>query len=892
MTLPNAKMNTVLHLSSRIFGRRAEEVLKMTQNACIQDQNAQIEIPPGSGNLQNVTISDIVIRYNGEHFSRNGNDIFLVFELQVCANVNGTLINTPSELSYQILASSSGNNNLTVVLSFIFNNFQIPGIPNIPIPMPNIPDIEIPLQNSFGRDMILVGEIEQTIVGGSNDYSPTLVLGIAINIGETVDRNHFNNNYLDTLLQSASDDWVIKIESNLMNIKIEEDFNSIDLSRVINLPNWARLINHEWRRAYWCGYGLSWDYKGWRDYVTDHFREHPIWLAGAPLIEITVDLGTIDLGFGKVDLGEIEIELPLYWLAWANILVDTQNEDLLLDLYIFEADARNAFSYAIPSITANPSPIRIDTARISPDFLITHVDFSPDYFLIFGTDEHIDLGEPQIEVPDEIGVTYTATSRLISSGQGLYMCRLHYNMGLLENGSVISFFEIQNRGDGPLWICSIRIDNDIDGLFNIDLPQSTPFIIESNDSIRIKAIMNDPGDNQWHTATLVVRSNNFNNPRHLIPINGIKMPEVSGADCVDSPWGINPLVIEAIRNLVIDSTKEDLERLKKESPIIIFQFDPEPLPCPECRYYLDICLTAPIENLVFQILENGKLVNQSYSIQNAHSFSIPLDYSGKNKVKVLMNPEEIHGKGVLKLGLSRISRVGHFEQKEEIYQLATYRGYVYTLKENEIDIINISDPKNPFVVSSIKTKKVNQFKFLNGNIIIGIDEFIEIFDVSDPYNPYSVHKIWFQGPSRFQVGKNHLFLYGAKKLRTYEISRGHRPLLVNELNLKTPIKELYRRKDSILLESNEGTYKIKIQNLLNQPIEPKFTPSSELSGKLTKPIVTKVTDQDHTFVLHDDFLLKVQNDKRGILIFHKDRIPYTFRKNVFKGIESLKKQKT
>ena len=57
-------------------------------------------------------------------------------------------------------------------------------------------------------------------------------------------------------------------------VKMQEEFDGVDLGSMI--PNWTRT---DMKRAYWSGNGLDWDYKGWRDHVSSHFDEHPVWLA-------------------------------------------------------------------------------------------------------------------------------------------------------------------------------------------------------------------------------------------------------------------------------------------------------------------------------------------------------------------------------------------------------------------------------------------------------------------------------------------------------------------------------------------------------------------------------------------------------------------------------------
>lgn len=273
-SLLNAKMNAVLQISSRVFGKRAETAIKNSRAAsCLAD-------------ISSLNITELAIELRGAHFAKNNNgQVCLVIELDLRGNYGGNIINTSGEVWVVINAEAypASVNNLTIYISFQYDHFEL-AFPiqelgqeidsEVRAAIAPLMDTEIPigLQAAFGREMVLQGEPELTIVGGTDQFSPTIAVGLEISGGSIIDRAHFRTSYNQNLLQPAFGyDWALQIESSLIRNKVAEEFLALDLKEIIK--GWVRT---KWKKVCWSGDCLGWDYHGWKDYINDHYGEHPI----------------------------------------------------------------------------------------------------------------------------------------------------------------------------------------------------------------------------------------------------------------------------------------------------------------------------------------------------------------------------------------------------------------------------------------------------------------------------------------------------------------------------------------------------------------------------------------------------------------------------------------
>lgn len=870
MSLPDSKMNSVLQISSKVFGRRAEESLKGSGDvACVPD-------------MDDINLTNIVFELREYHFRKIDNEVFFVIGLGLRANYAGGSIDTTASALLRVLAETS---NLTITPSIEYDRTEF-AVPLPPDVRQRIDDeirariqpttFPVPLNEAFGENMTIVGEAELTVVGGTDNFSPVLAIGLEINEGETVDRGHFRDNYSNNLLQDENEDWALQIESNLMHIKLSEEYGEMDFSTIIDLPDdfwWKRT---DWKKTCWCGECLDWDYHGWKEYINDNYWRYPAWLAGAAVIRY--------VGFGP------DFDIPFYWLAYADIIIE--NEDILIDPYIFELDARNWMGALPFSIERDLPRRRIGSARVSQDFLMTRRGFSVEDFTVYGIDEREGIpGTPHIDVSHEhVHVNYGIRIDSYTGGRGLIMCTAASNIGELVNDRVVSHFDISNQGDGPLWICQVAIDIDPDNVFSVQLPAGTPLLIEPNDSVTVDVFLDVPeGEDINHEGSISVRSNDFNRPSYPISISGIRKATIDGAisNCHETPDSINPSVLQTIYELVIVPVQEDLETFFYTDYPIPPIGDEDP-PCPECGYFLDVTLPMLSENVIFGAKnDTGQVIEQSRSFKNVHFFSLPLPPS--EKAQIFMSPEEGKGGGIIKLGISRVIREGMYRTEKKIKQLASDGSLIFALHEEGIDIVNIANPKKPYLTEMMRLEKVKSIMIHDGYLYALVNKALEIYDINDPYSTYVFHKIPVHEEAGAHILEDHLALYDSEKLRIYQLNRGITPKWIGELKPKEKINQLIVMPNNYLLSVNGGMYvfdSLDVKELSTV----KLTKIEEIKKKIPSFEIKEDKEMlNGNLVLYDEFHLKILETKKGFAIFKKDIIPYIFRRKLIEGIRSLKR---
>lgn len=865
MGLANSRMSTVLQISSRVFGRRIEREYKESQAAsCLPDMNTALG-----------TLTDIVIELRGERFAKDAADrSVLVLELGVRCNLNGVVMNTTGEAWLVVEAESEGGS-LNIELSLEYDRFIL--ISPIPIP----PDVqtaldafirsrlepilaanEIPvnLQSVFASTMSIFEDPELTIVGGSNDSSPTLAIGLEIAIASqprdnTIDRDHFTNDYAENLIQPAfGSDWALQIDSALMEVKMQEEFDGRDLGNII--PNWTRT---DLRKAYWSGNGLDWDYKGWQDYVNSHFHEHPVWLACKGVC--TVRIRYIVIGWEDwhptIEERYKDVDVGIYWFAHADLGVE--GDSIVMDPYIFELGFRNSLlSTTLPEISYDIDPIPIGPARFG-DLVITQLQFTTDDLIAYGVDQHEGLsGSPRIEAPSDLAVNFLITPFL--SRYKNMICTFFANKGELEGDSVISHFEICNTGDAPLWICSLTLENDVDGVFTLRTPASSPFMLAPGGCIASDVLLTVPeDDHQPHQCTISIRCNDFNQPEVSIPVHGVKQTDVEpgAGSCFEIPGVVvSEDGLDRIIDLIYGYVKE---RFPEHEDLFPSAPEPDPLPCPICGYYMDVVISGLPPDASIDVLgPSNKPIESSKVFGNCHFFSVPLGLTKRPQYR--LSPEKIEGKCIIKPTISRITRAGMFKTKEKIISISVDREFVFLLHKNEIDIISISTPKRPRIVNQIKIEDCLSIRAINGYVYAQTNKTIEIFDISDPYAPDPARRTIVTEPdSALLIGKNRLTIIDSKKVRSYEILNGFRQRLIQELRIQDAIKKHPGMRNAYHLATDKGVLLLKGR--------PK---------------------QEEEFVPQDDYLLRILDDKKGFEVLQKDMLPYIFKR---KEVEELTSKK-
>lgn len=873
--LPNAKMNAVLQISSRVFGKRAEVVIKESSEAsCLEDMT-----------LLNIT--ELAIEPRGEHFARNDDDqVCLVIELGVRGNVAGTVRETTGELRLVIVAESdpASANRLTINISFEYDHFElalsIPGLGSelddeIRVAIEPLLDSIIPvrLQDVFGTNMVLEGEPELTIVGGNNQSSPTLSIGLEISEGESVDRNHFRTSYNQNLLQPAFGyDWALQIESNLMRKKVAEEFLAINVSQVVDIPN-GKWVRTKWRKVCWSGECRDWDYHGWENYVNTHYTEHPIWLACAGRIE--------------VEKWGVSLGIPVYWLAWANI--DVTGDNLMFDPYVFEADARNLLGYLIPAQAFDIDPIEIGQARFSDDFIINSIAFSTDDLTAYGRDEAEGLpGRAEIEVPQDVAVNLLIDYVIYTSGGKICPDGYPIKLGILEDGVVVSHFDIVNRGEAPLWICSVEIVQDTDNVFDVRLPNPVPMTVQPGDSFTIDVLMDPPpGDHSTHYGSIEIRSNDFNQPRVIIPVHGVKMEEMErppgSGQCFELPQEFSYEILEAIYELVYGHIRIDIPGI-----IIPSLPEPEPGPCPECGYYLDIAISGSWPQLQSEVFDPSRdLLERSRSIGNVHFLSIPL--SPPERLEFSIKPACVKGPGTMRIRISRVIMIGQWKSELPVTQIAAEREFVHVVTEAGFDTVNIHDPTNPIRISNIDLKLCREVKTRDGYLYALTGRGLEIFDINDPYNPFLAHTIVTGRASCFEFVGKKLVVYEPKKLRVYQVREGATPIWLNEFQSKEEIRGAYKIGRAFVLDVKDGAYVFRSFDSQELALAKPF--AMKKIEKMFPDIegIIRETDRPLKYVLHDEYLLIVPKDRKGFAILRKNPIQYKFRLEAIEKIISMGK---
>jgi hypothetical protein len=239
MSLVNERMNAILALSADVFGRQAELAIKNSSDmACIADIG---------------TLTDIVVELRSERFARNQDDqVCLVLELGIRAESGGEIRATAADLCLIISAEARGTHRLTIDISLEYDELRLPpvqqeqeeqeqGEPDDQIQtmlqeldeviqtmlqgwLPSL-TVSIPLQAIFGSTMELEGEPELTIGGDFNGSLRTLAIGLEINVGTAVDRNHFRSVYdpPPTGARVSKDDFFVLVESEVMEIRMRQE---------------------------------------------------------------------------------------------------------------------------------------------------------------------------------------------------------------------------------------------------------------------------------------------------------------------------------------------------------------------------------------------------------------------------------------------------------------------------------------------------------------------------------------------------------------------------------------------------------------------------------------------------------------------------------------------
>lgn len=206
MSLLVERMNAVLLIASRVFGRRAERATKNSPSiGCLPD-------------VVEADLTDIVVELRGERFARNADQkVCLVLEFAIRGQLPAQVVTT-ADVWLIISATGGGPQNLTISLSLQYDGIQaeLPTavlqqldsrIQQILQPLLTTP-INLPLQVLFGSTAEIVplqleGNPELTIGGNTNGSFRTLAIGLAITLGQPVDREHFRTNYLPPVLLPA-----------------------------------------------------------------------------------------------------------------------------------------------------------------------------------------------------------------------------------------------------------------------------------------------------------------------------------------------------------------------------------------------------------------------------------------------------------------------------------------------------------------------------------------------------------------------------------------------------------------------------------------------------------------------------------------------------------------
>jgi len=311
-------------------------------------------------------------------------------------------------------------------------------------------------------------------------------------------------------------------------------------------------------------------------------------------------------------------------------------------------------------------------------------------------------------------------------------------------------------------------------------------------------------------------------------------------------------------------------------------------PCPQCGYFLDITLPMLSENVIFGVKNDvGHVVEESHSIKNVHFFSLPLPPS--EKAQIFMSPENGIGKGIIKLGISRVIREGIYKTEKKFSQLAADGSLIFALHEEGIDIINIANPEKPYLTEMMSLEKIKSIMIHDGYLYALGNKALEIYDINDPYSTNVFHKIPVPEEAGVHILEDYLALYDTEKLRIYQLNRGITPKWIGEFKPKEKINQLIVMPNNYLLSVDGGMYAFDSLNM-KELSTVKLTKMREIKKNIPGFEIKRDKDMfNGYFVLYDEFYLKILKSKKGFAIFKRDIIPYFFKRKLIEGIKSLKR---
>lgn len=809
-SLPNAKMNAVVQISNRVLMSRAQNaIMSSAELNCIAD-------------MPEYHLSNIRVEAEDTYFSRVGTDIFFNFEVRVRAQLGSFPASPKATVVFRVHADvdEDSPNRHTLLLGISFERID----PSVDIPelagfitlmgemiAINVPaPVRVPMDNALLTDITLQGNPELAIVGGNNESSPTLAIGLQLSGGDDVDRAHFRSAYAEHLLTDEDDDWCVQIEATIMKKLVQETSSEIKDDFDDQLGSWQSDFSVDDFDGYWVREARSVDYKDFGDYVNAHDDEHPFWFIAKATYTFTQCVSATLVPIPGVPRKCFDVDVGGFGFAYADLEFRGSGADkmVVVDPYFWRIDATNPmFSWAIQSQTYNPAAVPVTSAHITQDLEIMRFNFALSKLSVFGRDNfHTFSGRPTLEVNDEISAAYISVFANFSTATKT--CTAANNEGELFGGYVIGKGEICNTGSAPLSICDVSITNDPDGRFKSTMDSSSPTVINPGDCLFLGIGMKEvAGDYQWHYATLTIRSNDPDRPVVNVDLSGVRSSDTKYFVCTELPFYMNHRVLrQDILDKIAASFKKDLPTLTKDFGLPVFP--PEPPVCPECGYYLEMLLESTANVNVTTNPNKNPFVEQA-SFGQVNFLSLPL--KSLSKMQVSFTPDTLKAQSRLLLGVKSIEHVGTYDAKEKILGSLCLTD-CFVLTDKSLKKFKIADGGTLREVANLTINQPGELIYRFGKLLVVGKDFIAS---ADPKNFERLESNVFMRGKSVVIGKDQIIVFDADSV-TSHVVRSTGLLRVSRASLKGIVNIAQTQNGFVVLLNSGKSVKAMLVRTLDE----------------------------------------------------------------------------
>lgn len=787
MALPDSRMSIVLALSAAIFHRRAEVAFKDDPLvACLEDFTLD-----GGGMLRN----PLVFTHpdpNETHFLREDDDVHLRIAIKVGATLDDYDFLFNAYVRLQLVGEIIDDARQTVALAFIFvsidfqiNNLLSEGdqatlrhsLAEFLEPVLDELRPDIPLAAVLSSSAELVDPVALRLPG-TLPSALTLVVGLEVAGDADVDHAAFYDVFEAN--PRGSFEWSLSVDSGIMRDTIDEELANRDFTEEApddnGIDDW---VQTEETRVYWSGDDVAGEllFPWHENDVRARFAQHPIWFK--------------IIGIYRTDAGH---PVLAYVLGEADLLVTDDDEGqpaVFIDSFLFAAGWTLNPIPAPLSDDDQPDPIAVTSANVTTDGLrIANIAWDESRLTFNGADDHSGMpGNGVIQAPTAVDVIYDKGGRgpcqpfiIGVSGQD--------GSVLTDDNTVTKSLWIGNTGLAPLWLCHLNLE-DPDGVFQVqaDLPLSVAPGQFGEIGIRLTVT-----DEETHTASLTIRTNDPNNQEVVIALSG----RLFGSD-LEGIYGNRLACVEKPEDIPPQEWFEILgELLTHPDDVVKGDLTPE--------HELEITLAGLPSGTIIHVLDDqGQLVAQSVSIDSFHHLSVPTEGNVMLKVSEQRLPRAADM--ALRLSIGRNEPLVHVKARETPQALAMdERNIIYALFHERLALFNATMPTKAQEIANYRCEGAQQLGLYNYLGLVATPQKLLGIDVRNPFSPTLQHEMPLAEEVHFQIFVDHLVLFSPTSVSVYRLEQRGSPMWEGELETKTPLSAVAPLNDGVALIGKEGGY--------------------------------------------------------------------------------------